>query len=85
MEISTTAMVAKIDAEQGNLHQPKKFEGVCKVCGRQFTQLLRQGVLVIGCPTNDNNHWAANNEVEEPKPVAKKKVLKKKKSLTPKK
>jgi hypothetical protein len=59
------SLVAMMDKEQNNIVLPKRYEGTCKVCGRQFEEVLRDGRMQIGCPTNNKNHWEANELKEE--------------------
>ena len=61
------SLVAMMDKEQNNIVLPKRYEGTCKVCGRQFEEVLRDGRMQVGCPTNNNKHWEAN-AIKEEKP-----------------
>ena len=65
--LSGAAITAQIDAKYNTRPKIKEYPEKCSVCGRPFRDILLKGEMIVGCPTNNMNHHAANKEEKEEK------------------
>ena len=61
------SQVRAMDEKYNKTAKAKRYDQKCVVCGRNFSDVLRDWQYMVGCPTNNPLHHQENARVSETK------------------